>query len=101
VNIDLDMLKYPEDESLYATMDSSPVGKSLLGAVLRSRSRELRSRLGAGAGAGAEITNWGSGPFLFIKELKKFYRKKSWLLMKFLQIITILILFGFKMHQSM
>ncbi len=44
---------------------------------------------GAGAGeaviklsprAGAEITNYGSGSLLFfIKDLKKFYRKKSWL----------------------
>ncbi len=48
--------------------------------------------------AGAEITNCGPGS---IKDLEKFYRKKSWLLKKFLEIITILILFGYNMHQSM
>jgi hypothetical protein len=31
-----------------------------------------------------KITNCGSGYFLFIKDLKKFYLKKSWLLQKFL-----------------
>jgi hypothetical protein len=35
-------------------------------------------------GAGAEITNSGSGSILFLIDLKKFYRKKSWLLKKFL-----------------
>jgi hypothetical protein len=33
-------------------------------------------------GAGAEIMNCGSGFFLFIKDLKIFYRKKSRLLKK-------------------
>jgi hypothetical protein len=47
-------------------------------------------------GAGAEITNCGSGSgsFLFIKDLKKFYRKKSWLQKRFFYICTVLILFG-------
>ncbi len=31
-------------------------------------------------GAGAEITNCGSGSLIFTTDLKKFYRKKSWLL---------------------
>jgi hypothetical protein len=31
-----------------------------------------------------KITNCGSGYFLFIKDLKKFYLKKSWLLQNFL-----------------
>jgi hypothetical protein len=35
-------------------------------------------------GAGAEITNCGSGSFLFITDLKKFIEKKSWLTNKFL-----------------
>ncbi len=30
-------------------------------------------------GAGAEITNFGSGSSLFIKDSKKFYLKKLWL----------------------
>ncbi len=45
--------------------------------------------------AGAEITNCGSGSCLFIKDFKKFFRKKLWLLKKFFWIITILILFGY------
>jgi hypothetical protein len=59
---------------------------------------------GAGAeikllpGADAEITNPAPAPApfynLFIKDLQIFYRKKSWLLKKIFQIITILILFG-------
>ncbi len=50
---------------------------------------QLARHLCYGAGAesrGAEITNCGScsssGTFLFIKDLEKFYRKKSWLLKK-------------------
>jgi hypothetical protein len=51
-------------------------------------------------GAGAEITNCGSGSgsssdsgsFLFTTDLKKFEIKKTWLLKKFLQIVTIVIL---------
>jgi hypothetical protein len=31
----------------------------------------------------SEIMNCGSGSLLFTAELKKFYRKKSWLLKKF------------------
>jgi hypothetical protein len=61
-------------------------------ACVCTRTRELTQCCGAesrGAesycllGAGAEITNCGFGPsstFLFIKDLKRFYRKKSWLL---------------------
>jgi len=41
--------------------------------------------------AKAEITNCGSGFFLFITELKKFYKKKSLQLKKILKIVTILI----------
>ncbi len=52
--------------------------------VLRSRSRgaEIKSPPAAGAWAGAEFTNCGfvsdssSGSFLFIKDLKIFYRQK-------------------------
>jgi hypothetical protein len=48
----------------------------------------LKQRCGAEIklprGAGADITNCGSGSFIFIKDLKKFYRKKSWLLKKVL-----------------
>jgi hypothetical protein len=46
--------------------------------------RAERSRKKLPPGAGAEITNCGSGSFLFITDLKKFYRKKSWLLNKIL-----------------
>jgi hypothetical protein len=35
-------------------------------------------------GAGAEITNCDVGSFLFINDFKKFYRKISWFLNKFL-----------------
>ncbi len=42
--------------------------------VLWSRSRGVEIRLHPGAGA--EIINCGSGSFLFITDLKKFYTKK-------------------------
>jgi hypothetical protein len=44
------------------------------GAVSRGAKIKLPSRAGAG------ITNCSSGSFLFIKDLKKFYGKKSWML---------------------
>ncbi len=54
---------------------------------------EPRSRNKLPPRARAEITNCGSGSFLFTTDLKKvFIEKKSWLLKKFLKIFTILIL---------
>jgi hypothetical protein len=41
--------------------------------MLRNRRAEIKLP----PGAGAEITNCGSGFFLFIKDLKKCYRKKT------------------------
>jgi hypothetical protein len=55
------------------------------GAGADSRGAEIKLPPGAG------ITNCGSGSFLFKTNLK-FYRKKLWLLKKFLKIVTILIL---------
>jgi hypothetical protein len=57
----------------------------------KSRGAEIKMPLGAGAenklppGAGAEITNCGSssGSFLFITDLKKFYRKTHGKLLHF------------------
>jgi hypothetical protein len=48
--------------------------KFMLQSVLRSRSRGDEIKLPPGAGA--EITNCGSGSFLFTPDLKKFYFKK-------------------------
>jgi hypothetical protein len=42
------------------------------------------------SGARAKIMNCVSGYFPFIKDLKKFYRKNSWLQKIFLKIVTIL-----------
>ncbi len=56
-----------------------------------AESQGAEIKLPPGGGAGVEITNCGSGSssgsfesFLFIQDVKKFYRKKSWLLKKFL-----------------
>jgi hypothetical protein len=54
---------------------------------------EPRRRIKLPPGAGAEITNCGSGSFLFTTDLKNFIEKKSRLLKKFLEIVTILFLF--------
>jgi hypothetical protein len=51
-----------------------------------------------------KLQNCGSGSFLFIKDLKKFYRKKSWLQKEFVvnyHSFKFLILFGYNMHQSL
>ncbi len=49
-------------------------------AVLWSRSRGAEIKVPPEA----EITNCGSSSFLFTTDLKKFYRKKSWMLKNFL-----------------
>ncbi len=69
----------------------------MLRSLSKSQSRGAEIKLPSRAGA--EITNCGSGSFLVMKGLKKFYRKKSLLLKKFLNIITILILFRYNMHK--
>ncbi len=38
-------------------------------------------------GARQKITNCGFGSLLFIKDLKKFYRQKSWLAKKFWKLL--------------
>jgi hypothetical protein len=48
---------------------------------------ETRAEIKLPPGAGAEITNRGSGSFLFIKDFKKFYRRKSWLLKKLFKLL--------------
>jgi hypothetical protein len=50
-----------------------------LGCGAGAESQEADIKLPAGAGAAVKITICGSGSFLFIKDLKKFHRKKSWL----------------------
>ncbi len=44
--------------------------------VFGAESRGAENKLPPGAGAGAEIATCGSGFFLFIKDLKKFYIEK-------------------------
>jgi hypothetical protein len=48
--------------------------------VLWSRSGGAENKLPLGTAV--EITNYGSGSFLFTTDVKIFYRKKSWLLKK-------------------
>jgi hypothetical protein len=54
------------------------------GAGAESRGAEIKLT----TGTRAKITNCGSGSFLFTADLKKFDRKKLWLLKKFLEIVT-------------
>ncbi len=64
------------------------VFRSATSSVAEPRAEEPKLILPPGAGAEPKITNCGSGSgsgsFLFIKDLKKFVEKKSWLLKKFL-----------------
>jgi hypothetical protein len=54
--------------------------------VLQSQSRGAQIKLPAGA----EITNYSSGSFLFVKDLKKFCRKKVMVAEEVLAILIVL-----------